>query len=55
LRKYKENNPLDILQNKHLDRTDNSALESIRKSFQLKQTQEQKQKTQLEKIKRREV
>ena len=52
LRKYKENNPLDILQNKHLDRTDNSALESIRKSFQLKQTQEQKQKTQLEKIKK---
>ena len=46
LRKYKENNPLDILQNKHLDRTDNSALESIRKSFQPKQTQEQKQKTQ---------
>jgi hypothetical protein len=52
LRKYKENNPLDILQNKHLDRTDNSALESIRKSFQPKQTQEQKQKTQLEKIKK---
>ena len=52
LRKYKENNPLDILQNKHLDRTDNSALESIRKSFQQKQTQEQKQKTQLEKIKK---
>ena len=52
LRKYKENNPLNILQNKHLDRTDNSALESIRKSFQPKQTQEQKQKTQLEKIKK---
>ncbi len=52
LRKYKENNPLDILQNKHLDRTDNSALESIRKLFQPKQTQEQKQKTQLEKIKK---
>ena len=52
LRKYKENNPLDILQNKHLDRTDNSAIESIRKSFQPKQTQEQKQKTQLEKIKK---
>lgn len=52
LRKYKENNPLDILQNKHLDRTDNSALESIKKSFQPKQTQEQKQKTQLEKIKK---
>ena len=52
LRKYKENNPLNILQNKHLDRTDNSALESIRKSFQQKQTQEQKQKTQLEKIKK---
>ena len=52
LRKYKENNPLknqDILQEMKYD---NSALESIRKSFQPKQTQEQKQKTQLEKIKK---
>ena len=55
LRKYKENNPLknqDILQEMKYDRNDNSALESIRKSFQPKQTQEQKQKTQLEKIKK---
>lgn len=52
LRKYKENNPLknqDILQEMKYD---SSALESIRKSFQPKQTQEQKQKTQLEKIKK---
>lgn len=54
LRKYKENNPLknqDILQEMKYDRNDNSAPESIRKTFTPKRTPEQQRKAEIQELK----